>query len=130
MVAIAFIPVFGKPLILYIGVITFASFLITAIFGISYYRGLLKFKWHPTMIVVSFFLAIVMAIVGVSAGNPPVGILGLFTLLLFSTAAIIGLSIHKRKLDIRFMWHPAVVSVAFIFATIHGILGIIAFGGL
>jgi hypothetical protein len=55
MVSIALYQIFGKPFILYSGVITIISFFITTIFGLSFYRGLLKFKWHPIMVVVSFF---------------------------------------------------------------------------
>ena len=128
MVSIAFYPIFGKPFVLYLGIVTLISFLVTAILGISFYRGLLRFKWHPTMVLVSFFLAIIMAVVGISAGNPFIGILGLWTLLLFFITAMLGLSIHKRWLNVRFMWHPAMVVISFIFATIHGILGILVFG--
>jgi hypothetical protein len=128
MASIAFYPIFGKPFILYLGVITLISFLVTAIFGISFYRGLLRFKWHPAMVAVSFFLAIIMTVVGVSAGNPLVGILGILTLFSFFIAAILGLSIHQRWLNAKFMWHPVVVVISFIFATMHGILGILIFG--
>lgn len=128
MVSIAFYPIFGKPFVLYLGIITLISFLVTAILGISFYRGLLRFKWHPTMVVVSFFLAIIMTVVGVSAGNPAVGILGILTLFSFFIAAILGLSIHQRWLNVKFMWHPAVVVISFIFAAMHGILGILVFG--
>lgn len=128
MVSIAFYPIFGKPFVLYLGVITLISFLVTAIFGVGFYRGLLRFKWHPTMVVVSFFWAVIMTVVGVSAGNPTIGILGLLTLFLFFIAAMLGLSIHQRWLNIRFIWHPVMVVISFIFATIHGILGILAFG--
>ena len=128
MVSIAFYPIFGKPFILYLGVITLISFLVTAIFGIGFYRGLLRFKWHPAMVAVSFFWAIIMTVVGVSAGNPLVGILGVLTLFSFFIAMMLGLSIHKRWLNVRFMWHPVVVVISFIFATMHGILGILVFG--
>ena len=127
MVSIAFYPILGKPFVFYLGIITLISFLVTAIFGISFYRGLLRFKWHPTMVVVSFFLAIIMTVVGVSAGNPTIGILGLLTLFLFFIAAILGLSIHQRWLNTRFTWHPIMVVISFILATIHGILGILVF---
>ena len=76
---IALIPIFGKPFILYIGIITFISFSITALLGLSFYRGWLdmsKFKWHPTMVVISFSLAIFMAIIGRAAGNIMVGSCG------------------------------------------------------
>lgn len=128
MVSIALYSIFGKPFVLYVGAITLISFIITAIIGLSFYRGLLKFKWHPTMVVVSFFLAIIMAVVGISAGNPLVGIWGALTLFSFFIAAIFGLSIHQRWLNIRFRWHPMIVVVSFILATIHSILAISIFG--
>jgi hypothetical protein len=55
MVSIALYQIFGKPFKLYLGVITIIPFLITTIFGLSFYRGLLRFKWHPMMVIVSFF---------------------------------------------------------------------------
>lgn len=128
MVSIAFYPIFGKPFVLYLGIITLISFLVTATIGISFYRGLIRFKWHPTMVVVSFFLAIIMAVVGVSAGNITIGVLGLLTLFSFFIAAMLGLSIHKRWLNVRFIWHPVMVFISFIFATIHGTLAILVFG--
>jgi len=128
MVSIAFYPILGKPFVLYLGIITLISFLVTAIFGISFYQGLLKFKWHPTMVVVSFFLAIIMTVVGISAGNITVGVIGLLALLSFFTAAMLGLSVHKRLLNIRFVWHPVMVVISFIFAAIHSTLAILVFG--
>ena len=127
MVSIALYQIFGKPFIVYLGVVTIISFLVTAIFGLSFYRGLLRFKWHPIMVVVSFFLAIIMTIIGPSVGKPSIGILGLFTLFSFFITAMIGLSIHQRWLNIRFIWHPIMVIISFILAIIHGLLGILAF---
>ena len=127
MVSIALYQIFGKPFILYLGVITIFSFLVTAIFGISFYRGLLRFKWHPIMVVVSFFLAIIMTIIGPSVGKPSIGILGLITLFSFFITAMIGLSIHQRWFNIRFIWHPIMVIISFILAIIHGLFGILAF---
>ncbi len=95
--------------------------------GISFYRGLLRFKWHPRMVVVSFFLAIIMTVIGPSAGKPFTGILGILTLFSFSITALIGLSIHQRWMNIRFIWHPIMVIISFILAIIHGLLGILAF---
>ena len=127
MVSIALYPIFGKPFILYLGVVTIISFLVTAIFGLSYYRGLLKFKWHPRMVVVSFFFGIIMTIIGHSAGKPSVGVLGIVTIFSFLITALIGLSIHQRWSNIRFRWHPTMVIISFIFAIIHGISAILAF---
>ena len=105
---------------------TIISFIATAIFGLSFYRGLLRFKWHPIMVVV-FFLAIIMTIIGPSAGKPSIGILGVITLFSFFITAMIGLSIHQRWLNIRFIWHPIIVIISFILAIIHGLLGILVF---
>ncbi len=127
MVSIALYPLFGMPLILYLGVITLISFLVTAAFGISYYRGWLRFKWHPTMVVVSFSLAIIMTAVGTSVNDITVGGLGFLTLFSFFITALLGLGIHQRWFNIRFRWHPLMVVVSFILATIHGVLGIMAF---
>jgi hypothetical protein len=55
MVSIALYQIFGKPFLLYLGVVTIISFLVTAIFGLSFYRGWLRFEWHSMMVVVSFF---------------------------------------------------------------------------
>ena len=128
MVSIALYPIFGKPFILYVGIIALISFLITAIIGLSFYRGLLRFKWHPTMAVVSFFFAIIMAVVGLSAGNLFVGFWGNLTLFSFFIAAMLGLSIHKKWLNIRFRWHPTIVVVSFVLATVHSILAISIYG--
>ena len=87
--------------------------------GFGFYRGLLKFKWHPVMVVLSFFL-IIMTVIGPSVGKPFIGILGLLTLFLFFITAMIGLSIHQQWLNIRFICHPIMVIISFIIAIIHG----------
>ncbi len=127
MVNIALYPIFGKPFILYLGILTLISFIVTAIFGFSYYRGLLKFKWHPTMVIISFILAIFMTVIGISLRKPFVSILGILTIFTFFVASMIGLSIHQRWVNTRFIWHPIIVIVAFIFAIFHGIVGILTF---
>jgi hypothetical protein len=38
MVSIALYQIFGKPFIVYLGVVTIISFIVTAIFGLSFYR--------------------------------------------------------------------------------------------
>ncbi len=129
---LALIPVFGKPLILYVGILTFISFSITAMLGLSFYRGWLdmsKFRWHPTMVVVSFSLAIFMAIIGSAAGNAMVGHVGILTFLLLFIAAILGLSIHHGWLSRgKFLFHPTLIVIALFLSLIHGVLGVLAFG--
>lgn len=128
MINVAFYPILGKPLILYLGALTLISFLITATIGLRYYRGLIKFKWHPTMVVISFILAITMGIIGFTAGSPTVGVLGLLTIFSFFITAMLGLSIHHRWLHIRFRWHPTMVVVSFILASIHAVIALLVFG--
>ncbi|MGP8025072.1 MAG: hypothetical protein ACLQG5_12940 [Methanobacterium sp.] len=129
---IALIPIFGKPFILYIGIITFISFSITAMIGLSIYRGWLdmsKFKWHPTMVVISFSLAIFMAIIGRAAGNVTVGSVGILTFILIFVAAILGFSIHQGWLSRgKFLFHPTLIVIALFLGLIHGVLGVLAFG--
>lgn len=127
MVSIALYQIFGKPFVLYLGVLTLTSYLVTAALGFSYYRGWLQFKWHPAMVVVSFIFAVLMTLIGLSLHKPLVGILGLLTLFSFVIAAMIGVGIHQRRLNIRFIWHPVVVVIAIIFAVLHGLAGIMMF---
>ena len=60
---------FGKPLILYLGVLTLLSFLFTASIAILNKRGINKipFKWHPRMAIFSIILAIIHGILGLLA---------------------------------------------------------------
>lgn len=66
---ITYAPVFGKPLILYLGVTTLSSFLITASIGILNFRGIQKipFVWHPRFAALSICLAIVHGSLGILA---------------------------------------------------------------
>ena len=48
--SIAYFPVFGKPLILYLGITTISLFIITTLLGLMIFRGVkIPFKIHPTM---------------------------------------------------------------------------------
>ena len=126
---ITFYLIFGKPFILYLGIITLISFSITAMLGIIIRKRWLniRFTWHPTMVAISFSLAIIMSILGPAVGRPFIGFLGIITLISFSITAMLGIIIHKRWLNIRFIWHPTMVTISFFLAIIHGILGIILF---
>lgn len=60
--------IFGKPFIMYLGIATLLSFLITAFIGFSVYHrrmAIIPFKWHPKMAALSIALAIVHGILGV-----------------------------------------------------------------
>jgi hypothetical protein len=65
---IAYILVFGKPLIFYVGIITFLSFGFTALIGYLNFRGkrAIPFKWNPRMVIISFSLALIHAIFGLA----------------------------------------------------------------
>jgi hypothetical protein len=58
---IAIFPVFGTPLIVYLGILTLLSFLLTALIGFMNFKGFVRkipFRWHPKMAVVSIVLAL------------------------------------------------------------------------
>jgi hypothetical protein len=66
---IAYYEIFGKPLIMYIGILTVLSFLFTASIAIMNVKGIEKipFKWHPRMAIFSISLAIIHGILGVAS---------------------------------------------------------------
>jgi hypothetical protein len=61
--------IFGKPLIMYFGIITLSSFLFTAYIGFMNLMGKTKIplKWHFRMAKISLALAIIHGILGVLA---------------------------------------------------------------
>ncbi len=66
---ITYYPIYGKPFILYLGIVTLTSFLITASIGLSIHKGWarIRFRWHPTMAGISISLAIIHGILGTLA---------------------------------------------------------------
>jgi phosphatidylglycerophosphate synthase len=58
--------IFGKPVILYLGIITLLSFLVTASIAVMALKGIrtIPFKWHPRLAVFSIFLAVVHGTLG------------------------------------------------------------------
>ncbi|MBI4709028.1 MAG: hypothetical protein HY764_02400 [Candidatus Portnoybacteria bacterium] len=65
---IAYWEILGKPLIMYLGLLTLASFLFTASIAIMNKRGITKipFKWHPRMAKTSIGLAIIHGLLAMS----------------------------------------------------------------
>lgn len=62
--------IFGKPLIMYLGIATLTSFLITAFIGYTNLHNTMKvipFKWHPKMAALSIALALIHGTLGVLA---------------------------------------------------------------
>jgi len=59
--SISYYLIFGKPLIMYLGMLTLSSFLFTASISIMNKRGFHKipFRWHPRMAIISITLALI-----------------------------------------------------------------------
>lgn len=66
---IAYTLILGKPVVMYMGIITYFSFIFTATIGLLNFRGntIIPFKWHPRMAATSLILATIHAILGLSA---------------------------------------------------------------
>lgn len=67
--SITYFLIFGKPLIMYLGIITLVSFLFTATIAALNLKGIhnIPFKWHPRMARISIALAIVHGVLGILA---------------------------------------------------------------
>jgi hypothetical protein len=65
---IALYQIGGKPLVIYFGLVTFASFAFTAYIGYTNYKGKkrIPFKYHPMMVIVSFIIAFIHALLAFS----------------------------------------------------------------
>jgi hypothetical protein len=59
--SISYYPIFGLPLIAYLGMVTLLMLLLTMSVSISYLRGWkwLGFKWHPRLAFITLGLAII-----------------------------------------------------------------------
>ncbi|OGI16583.1 MAG: hypothetical protein A3J63_01905 [Candidatus Moranbacteria bacterium RIFCSPHIGHO2_02_FULL_40_12b] len=66
---IAYFLILGKPVIMYLGILTLSSFLFTAYIGAMNLRGKTKIplKWHFRMAKISIALAFIHGILGLSA---------------------------------------------------------------
>jgi len=64
---ISYYTIFGRPLILYLGIITICSFALTAAIGYTNLHGkpIAEFKWHPRMAAISLTLAIIHGTLGI-----------------------------------------------------------------
>lgn len=65
---LAYYLIFGKPLIMYTGIITLLSFLFTGLAGYLNRRGinLIPIRWHFRMALISIILALFHALLGLS----------------------------------------------------------------
>lgn len=66
---ITYFLIFGKPLIMYLGILTLLSFLFTASIAVLNRKGktTFPFSWHLTMAKISITLAIIHSLLGVLA---------------------------------------------------------------
>lgn len=66
-IPVAYFPIFGLPLIMYLGILTLLSFLFTASIAIMNKRWIyiIPFKWHPRMAIISICLALIHGILGI-----------------------------------------------------------------
>jgi hypothetical protein len=64
---ISFYPIFGKPLLMYLGILTLAGFLCTASIAVLNRRGVhtIPFVWHPRLAVFSIACAVIHGMLGV-----------------------------------------------------------------
>ena len=66
---ITYFQILGKPLIMYLGIITLLSFLFTATIAILNKKGINKipFAWHQRMAIISIILALIHGFLGLMA---------------------------------------------------------------
>jgi amino acid permease len=61
--------IFGRPLIMYLGIVTIVSFLITASIPLLRQRGVVKipFVWHMRMAGIAIALGLIHGVLGIAA---------------------------------------------------------------
>ena len=61
--------IFGKPLIMYLGILTILAFFLTASIAILNFKGIhaIPFKWHPRCAAVALCLAVIHGSLGILA---------------------------------------------------------------
>ncbi|MFA4877964.1 MAG: hypothetical protein WC586_11160 [Methanoregula sp.] len=66
---VTYAPILGKPLILYLGVLTLLGFLFTASVAILNHKGIhtIPFRWHMRCAAISIVLAMVHGSLGILA---------------------------------------------------------------
>lgn len=58
----------GKPLVMYVGILTFLLLLLTATVGFLNFKGIniIPFKWHPRLALITIMIASIHALFGLS----------------------------------------------------------------
>jgi hypothetical protein len=64
---ISFYLIFGKPLIMYLGILTLTGFLVTALIAVMNRHGIhvIPFVWHPRLAIFSIACAVIHGTLGV-----------------------------------------------------------------
>jgi hypothetical protein len=64
----AYILILGKPLIMYLGIVTFLLLIFTATVGALNYKGIriIPFKWHPVLAGLTITMAFIHGLLGLS----------------------------------------------------------------
>lgn len=121
---IAYFPIFGYPLVLYLGIITLLLFITTASIGLMIFRGVkIPFKIHPTMAATALTFGVIHGTLALSTGRSFIILLGITTISLFIITGSIGLLIFRGK-QIPFKYHPTMAGIGITMGIIHGTLGI------
>ena len=65
---ISYYPIFGRPVIMYLGIATLTLLLSTAVAGLLIFRGKkIPFAWHPRLAACTIAVALVHASLGILA---------------------------------------------------------------
>ena len=66
---ISYFLIFGKPLIMYLGILTLCLFLFVAAIAVMNKKGIrtIPFKWHPRMAAIAICCAVIHGVLGVLA---------------------------------------------------------------
>jgi len=66
---ISYFLIFGKPLIMYLGILTLFLFLFVASIAVMNKKGIrtIPFRWHPRMAVIAICCAVIHGVLGVLA---------------------------------------------------------------
>ncbi|MBU0671082.1 hypothetical protein KKF29_02890 [Patescibacteria group bacterium] len=69
LIEITYYEILGKPLIMYLGIITLLCFFFTASISVAFKKNIkfVPFKWHPIMAKISLTLACLHGLLGVLA---------------------------------------------------------------
>jgi hypothetical protein len=67
--SVSYFLIFGKPLIMYLGILTLCLFLLVAAIAVMNKKGIrtIPFSWHPRMAVIAICCAVIHGVLGILA---------------------------------------------------------------